>query len=93
MQPLMDLGHNVLISAHANSLRALMMYIEDLSADDIVSLKISTGVPMFYRYQDGEFKRKPVPQTDDIPGVYAVSPELARYRSIMDTLHDGTYSS
>jgi len=93
IQPLMDSGHNVLISAHANSLRALMMYIEDLDADDIVSLKISTGVPMFYRYQGGKFERKPVPQTDNIPGVYAVSPELARYRSIMDTLHDGTYSS
>ncbi len=42
-------GDNVLISAHGNSLRALVMVLEKLSPEQIVKREIGTGVPMIYR--------------------------------------------
>lgn len=39
---------NILISAHGNSLRALVMYLEKISEDDIVKTEIPTGHPKFY---------------------------------------------
>jgi len=49
MQPHVLRGETVLVAAHANSLRALIMAIEGISGDDIVKLELGTGVPMIYR--------------------------------------------
>ncbi len=46
-------GQNVLITAHGNSLRALVMHLEDVSADDIAELNIPTGAPRQYEFADG----------------------------------------
>jgi len=40
---------NVLVSAHGNSLRALMMVLERLSPEEIVKRELVTGVPLIYR--------------------------------------------
>jgi 2,3-bisphosphoglycerate-dependent phosphoglycerate mutase len=42
-------GKRVLVSAHGNSLRALIMAIEGLSPEEIVKLELATGVPIVYR--------------------------------------------
>jgi len=42
-------GKRVLISAHGNSLRALVMVLERLSTSDILKREIGTGVPLVYR--------------------------------------------
>jgi 2,3-bisphosphoglycerate-dependent phosphoglycerate mutase len=42
-------GERVLVAAHGNSLRALVMVLERLSTSDIVEREIGTGVPMVYR--------------------------------------------
>ena len=42
-------GGNVLVAAHGNSLRALVMVLEKLSPDAIVKREIGTGVPLIYR--------------------------------------------
>ena len=42
-------GDNVLVSAHGNSLRALIMVLEHLSPQQIVLREIATGVPLIYR--------------------------------------------
>ena len=42
-------GENVLVSAHGNSLRALIMVLEHLSPQQIVAREIATGVPLIYR--------------------------------------------
>ena len=42
-------GQRVLVSAHGNSLRALVMVLDRLSPDGIVKREIATGVPMIYR--------------------------------------------
>jgi 2,3-bisphosphoglycerate-dependent phosphoglycerate mutase len=42
-------GMRVLIAAHGNSLRALVMVLERLSTSDILRREIGTGVPLIYR--------------------------------------------
>lgn len=42
-------GKNVIISAHGNSLRALMMELDQLSTDEVTKLNLATGAPMIYR--------------------------------------------
>lgn len=46
---------NILISAHGNSLRACVKYIEGLSEEEVVSLEIATGDPLVYEWQHGKF--------------------------------------
>ena len=41
-------GKTVLVAAHGNSLRALVMALEGLSPEEIVKVEISTGEPMIY---------------------------------------------
>ncbi len=42
-------GDNVIVAAHGNSLRALVMVLERLSPQQIVEREIATGVPLIYR--------------------------------------------
>lgn len=42
----------VIISAHGNSLRALVQYIDHLSDEEVISLEIPTGVPLVYELDD-----------------------------------------
>lgn len=42
-------GQAVLVAAHGNSLRALVMALEGLSGDEIVKRELETGVPLVYR--------------------------------------------
>jgi 2,3-bisphosphoglycerate-dependent phosphoglycerate mutase len=42
----------VIISAHGNSIRALVRYLDDIPGDGIVSLNIPTGVPLVYELDD-----------------------------------------
>jgi 2,3-bisphosphoglycerate-dependent phosphoglycerate mutase len=42
-------GEKVLVSAHGNSLRALIMALEGLSGEEIVKRELETGVPIIYR--------------------------------------------
>jgi 2,3-bisphosphoglycerate-dependent phosphoglycerate mutase len=40
----------ILVSAHGNSLRALVRYLEELSDEELLSLEIPTGVPIIYQF-------------------------------------------
>ena len=53
----LDEGKNVLISAHGNSLRSIVMYIENISKEDIVKLEIQTGIPRTYEYENNIFTK------------------------------------
>lgn len=46
--PLLQQGRNIIISAHGNSLRALIMHIEKLSPEEILQVELPTGVPIVY---------------------------------------------
>ncbi|UEQ77330.1 2,3-bisphosphoglycerate-dependent phosphoglycerate mutase [Chryseobacterium arthrosphaerae] len=45
-------GKNVLVVAHGNSLRALIMYLEHLSPEEILEREIATGVPLTYFFDE-----------------------------------------
>ena len=47
--PRLQQGKTVLIAAHGNSLRALVMAIENLSPEEIIAREIATGEPIIYR--------------------------------------------
>ena len=42
-------GQSVLVAAHGNSLRSLVMVLDGLSKDEVTKLNLATGVPMIYR--------------------------------------------
>jgi len=46
--PVIKSGKRVLITAHGNSLRALVKYLDGVSDADIVELNIPTGIPLIY---------------------------------------------
>ena len=50
-------GLNVLVAAHGNSLRALVMELENISQDEIVKLEIATGDPLTYECTEGKIQR------------------------------------
>jgi 2,3-bisphosphoglycerate-dependent phosphoglycerate mutase len=50
--PAIRSGKRVLIVAHGNSLRALVMYLDQVSESDILELNIPTGVPLVYELDD-----------------------------------------
>ncbi|CAA97363.1 Phosphoglycerate mutase [Schizosaccharomyces pombe] len=52
-------GEKVLIAAHGNSLRALIMDLEGLTGDQIVKRELATGVPIVYHLdKDGKYVSK-----------------------------------
>ena len=51
--PKLGEGKNILISAHGNSIRALVKYFDNISDEDIAGLNIPTGIPLVYELDDG----------------------------------------
>ncbi|WP_108624174.1 2,3-bisphosphoglycerate-dependent phosphoglycerate mutase [Candidatus Similichlamydia epinepheli] len=56
--PYLSTGCNVLIVAHANSLRALIVHLEQLSAEEAEMIELATGEPIHYSYSNGGFSRE-----------------------------------
>jgi 2,3-bisphosphoglycerate-dependent phosphoglycerate mutase len=48
MAPAIRAGKRVLVSAHGNSMRALVKYLDGISDQDIVGLNIPNGIPLVY---------------------------------------------
>jgi 2,3-bisphosphoglycerate-dependent phosphoglycerate mutase len=57
LAPTLKSGKHVLISAHGNSLRALVKYLDNISDKEIVDLNIPTGIPLVYEIDE---KLKPI---------------------------------
>ena len=51
--PELKAGKRVVISAHGNSLRALVKHLSNISDDEIAALEIPTGQPLVYELDDG----------------------------------------
>jgi 2,3-bisphosphoglycerate-dependent phosphoglycerate mutase len=59
--PEVNAGRNVLVAAHGNSLRALIMRLEGLTGEEIVARELATGIPIVYRLTaDGVMQSKSV---------------------------------
>ncbi|WP_375694164.1 2,3-bisphosphoglycerate-dependent phosphoglycerate mutase [Bartonella sp. AD24XZML] len=50
IQPYILRSQTVLIAAHGNSLRALIMALEGLSGEEIISQELATGIPIIYTF-------------------------------------------
>ena len=55
--PDLQKGLNVLITAHGNSLRALVMNLEKIHSEEIVKLEIATGIPLIYKFDKDRIER------------------------------------
>lgn len=52
-------GNNVLITAHGNSLRSLVMELDQLTKEQVIKLEIATGIPIYYEIKaSGEVIKK-----------------------------------
>jgi 2,3-bisphosphoglycerate-dependent phosphoglycerate mutase len=55
----LEKGLNVIVSAHGNSLRSIVMRLDDLTKDQVLELNIGTGIPLVYEFdKDGKVKAK-----------------------------------
>jgi 2,3-bisphosphoglycerate-dependent phosphoglycerate mutase len=52
IKPLLEQGKNVIVAAHGNSLRALIMHLEGLSSEAITAVEIPTGKPKVYELDE-----------------------------------------
>ncbi len=52
IEPDLKAGKNILIVAHGNSLRALIMHLDNLSKEEVVKLEIPTGEPILYEFDE-----------------------------------------
>ncbi len=50
IRPELLLGRTLIVVAHGNSLRALVMHLDRLSPDDVLELNIPTGAPLLYEF-------------------------------------------
>ena len=54
--PMLKDDKNVLVAAHGNSLRSIVMNIEELSPEEVLQLELPTGVPRVYSYSNDRYE-------------------------------------
>ncbi len=53
----LEKGLNVLVAAHGNSLRSIVMFLDKLSKEEVLKLEIPTGHPLIYQFDQSKFKK------------------------------------
>ncbi|KAG5245836.1 hypothetical protein OIU77_019574 [Salix suchowensis] len=86
IEPQLLSGKNVMIAAHGNSLRSIIMYLDKLTSQEVINLELSTGIPMLYIFKGGKFIRRGSPAGPTEAGVYAYTRSLALYRQRLDDM-------
>ncbi|XP_073143014.1 2,3-bisphosphoglycerate-dependent phosphoglycerate mutase 1-like [Henckelia pumila] len=86
IEPQLLSGKNVMIAAHGNSLRSIIMYLDKLTSQEVISLELSTGIPMLYIFKEGRFIRRGSPVAPTEASVYAYTKGLAQYREKLDEM-------
>ncbi|CAN6478117.1 unnamed protein product [Victoria cruziana] len=84
IEPQLQAGKHVMIAAHGNSLRSIIMYLDKLTSQEVIGLELSTGIPMLYIFKEGRFIRRGSPVAPSEAGVYAYTKNLALYRQKLD---------
>ena len=49
IMPQVKAGKTIIVAAHGNSLRSIVMQLDNLSREQVIALEIATGVPIVYR--------------------------------------------
>ena len=75
--PQLRAGLDVLVTAHGNSLRALVMHLEQISRDEIAELNIPTGAPRRYTFDD-DLRVVDAGYLGDVEAVAAAAAVVAR---------------
>lgn len=57
-------GKNVLISAHSNTIRSIVMHLEQMDEAQVVGLEIDTANPVVYDFVNGEFVKNEISDTE-----------------------------
>ena len=52
IKPQMKAGKRIVIAAHGNSLRALVMYLDKLTKEEVLGLNIPTAIPLVYEFDE-----------------------------------------
>jgi 2,3-bisphosphoglycerate-dependent phosphoglycerate mutase len=52
LAPVLKSGKHVIVSAHGNSLRAVVKYLDNISDSDIINVNIPTGIPLVYELDE-----------------------------------------
>lgn len=86
IEPQLQSGKNIMIAAHGNSLRSIIMYLDALTSQEVISLELSTGIPLLYIFKEGKFMRRGSPVGPTEAGVYAYTRRLAVYRQKLDEM-------
>jgi len=79
IEPVLMRGKTVIVSAHGNSLRALVKYLDDIDEETIPNLCIPTGVPLVYTFDR---------DMNVIPSDAAISPLRGRYLGDQDEVKE-----
>ncbi|GMU87000.1 MAG: 2,3-bisphosphoglycerate-dependent phosphoglycerate mutase [Ignavibacteriales bacterium] len=58
IEPLVKTGKNVWVTAHGNSLRSLVMFLDGLTREQVLELNIPTGNPLVYEFENGAIKNR-----------------------------------
>lgn len=53
IEPQLNSDKNILVITHGNSLRTLMMYLDERGAIEISEVNIATGIPRVYEFSPG----------------------------------------
>nr|XP_027191340.1 uncharacterized protein LOC101500018 isoform X2 [Cicer arietinum] len=86
IEPQLQSGKHVMVAAHANSLRSIIMYLDKMTSQEVTNLELSTGIPLLYIYKDGRFSSRGSPVGPTEAGVYAYTESLAVYRQQLDEM-------
>jgi hypothetical protein len=65
----LEFRKNIMIAAHGNSLRAIIMYLDKLTPKEVIKVELSTGIPMLYTLKDAEFLRRGSPIGPTVQGL------------------------
>jgi len=57
IEPALQIGKNILIAAHGNSLRSIIMHIEQLTETQVLELELQTGVPVIFESTGSKIQR------------------------------------
>ena len=71
-------GRNVLVTAHGNSLRALVKMLDGMSDNDIVEFNIPTGIPIYYELDEALHPKAPRRFLGDQEAIKAAAEAVAR---------------
>lgn len=55
--PALSAGKNIFVAAHGNSLRSIIMHLDGMSREQVLSLEVPTGKPIVYSMENGIISR------------------------------------